>query len=47
MEYFKRGVEILNPGVVSFEVSSKTGEGMPEWTDWLVNQVKNIKQVAG
>ena len=47
MEYFKRGVEILNPGVVTFAVSSKTGEGMQEWTDWLVAQVKNVKQVAG
>jgi hydrogenase nickel incorporation protein HypB len=40
MDYFKRGVEILNPGVVTFAVSSKTGEGMNEWTDWLVEQVK-------
>ena len=39
MEYFKRGVEILNPGIVTFAVSSKTGEGMDEWTDWLVGQV--------
>ena len=41
MEYFKRGVEILNPGVVSFAVSSKTGEGMQAWTDWLVEQVQS------
>jgi len=40
MDYFKRGVEILNPGVVTFAISSKTGEGMSEWTDWLVEQVK-------
>jgi hydrogenase nickel incorporation protein HypB len=40
MEYFKRGVEILNRGVVTFAVSSKTGEGMSEWTDWLVAQVR-------
>ncbi len=46
MDYFKRGVEILNPGVVTFAVSSKTGEGMQEWTDWLVAQVKNVKQAA-
>src|SRR5512141_651190 len=46
MDYFRRGVEILNPGVVSFAVSCKTGEGMQAWTDWLVAQVKNIKQVA-
>ena len=39
MEYFQRGVEILNPGLVMFAVSSKTGEGMDGWTDWLVAQV--------
>ena len=44
MEYFKRGVEILNPGVVTFAVSSKTGEGMSEWTDWLVEQVKTSRK---
>ena len=44
MEYFKRGVEILNPGVVTFAVSSKTGEGMSEWTDWLVAQVRGNKK---
>ncbi|MFT3890993.1 MAG: hydrogenase nickel incorporation protein HypB [Anaerolineales bacterium] len=44
MDYFKRGVEILNPGVVTFAVSSKTGEGMNEWTDWLVEQVKTNRK---
>ena len=44
MDYFKRGVEILNPGVVTFAVSSKTGEGMDAWTDWLVEQVKGNKK---
>jgi len=44
MEYFKRGVEVLNPGVVTFPVSCKTGEGMNAWTDWLVEQVKGDKK---
>ena len=44
MDYFKRGVEILNPGVVTFAVSGKTGEGMNEWTDWLVEQVKTNRK---
>ncbi len=25
----------LNPGLKIFEVSCKTGQGVPEWTDWL------------
>jgi hydrogenase nickel incorporation protein HypB len=40
MDYFRQGVEILNPGVVTFPVSAKTGEGMEAWTDWLLAQVK-------
>ena len=41
MDYFERGVEVLNPGVVTFPLSCKTGEGMDTWTDWLVGQVKS------
>lgn len=39
MDYFRQGVEILNPGVVTFPVSAKTGDGMAAWADWLVTQV--------
>jgi len=35
MDYFKQGVEMLNPGLQIFEVSCKTGEGIPAWIDWL------------
>lgn len=40
MEYFRRGVEVLSPGLVTFAVSAKTGEGMAAWTDWLVERIK-------
>jgi hydrogenase nickel incorporation protein HypB len=40
MDYFRKGVEVLNPGVVTFPLSCKTSEGMDAWTDWLVEQVK-------
>ena len=39
MDYFKKGVEVLNPGVTAFPVSAKTGEGMEAWVDWLVKKV--------
>ena len=39
MDYFKKGVEVLNPGVTAFPVSAKTGEGMDAWVDWLVKKV--------
>lgn len=35
MEYFRKGVEILNPGLVTFPISCKTGEGLTRWIDWL------------
>jgi hydrogenase nickel incorporation protein HypB len=41
MDYFERGVEVLNPGVVTFPLSAKTGDGMDAWLDWLMGQVKS------
>ncbi len=35
MDYFRQGVEILNPGVVTFPLSCRTGEGMEAWIDWV------------
>jgi len=36
MEYFRRGVEILNPGIATFPLSCQTGEGMHAWIKWLL-----------
>lgn len=44
MEYFKKGVRILNPGLITFEVSAKSGEGMALWGNWLVNKVNSWKE---
>ena len=41
MDYFERGVEVLNPSVVTFPLSAKTGEGMDAWLDWLMEQVQS------
>lgn len=35
MDYFRQGVEILNPGLTTFAVSCKTGEGIDAWASWL------------
>lgn len=40
MDYFQRGVEALNPGVVTFPVSCRTGEGLEAWIDWLLRNAK-------
>jgi len=39
MAYFRRGVEILNPGVAFIPLSCRTGEGVDLWVDWLVTQI--------
>ncbi|MFW5714290.1 MAG: hydrogenase nickel incorporation protein HypB [Brevefilum sp.] len=35
MDYFKKGVEMLNPGLKTFALSCKTGEGLENWLGWL------------
>ena len=35
MAYFQQGVEMLNPGLITFAVSCKTGEGIGNWLEWL------------
>jgi hydrogenase nickel incorporation protein HypB len=44
MEYFKRGVEILNPGLAFFPVSCKTGEGLDNWLAWVRSEVTTFKE---
>lgn len=46
MDYFKKGVEMLNPGLVTFPVSCQTGEGIQEWIDWLAKQVTDFKETS-
>lgn len=38
MDYFRRGVEALNSGVVTFPLSCRTGEGLDEWLAWVTAQ---------
>lgn len=35
VQRFRRGVEQLNPGVTTFPLSCRTGEGLPAWVAWL------------
>ena len=41
--YFRKGIEILNPGVSIFEVSCKTGKGLRAWTNWLGEEIAHFK----
>lgn len=47
MEYFRRGVEVLNPGLITFLLSCRTGEGLEDWLDWILWQTKAKRRVEG
>jgi hydrogenase nickel incorporation protein HypB len=40
MDYFRRGVELLNPGLVTFALSCRTGDGLDPWLDWVREGVR-------
>lgn len=40
MDYFERGVQVLNPGVTTFPLSCRTGEGLDTWVNWLIENSK-------
>lgn len=41
LEFFKKGIEALNPNVTQFELSCRTGEGLDKWLSWLMANVKS------
>jgi hydrogenase nickel incorporation protein HypB len=43
MEYFQKGVQMLNPDLTTFTVSCKTGEGINSWIDWLIRGINQKK----
>lgn len=40
MDYFRKGVQILNPDLVTFPLSCITGEGLDDWIAWLSGHIK-------
>jgi hydrogenase nickel incorporation protein HypB len=46
MDYFRRGVAMLNPGLVTFPLSCRTGEGLDTWTEWLEAQATAAREKA-
>ncbi len=41
MAYFRRGVEILNPGLVTLPLSCRTGEGVEAWLEWIKQSARD------
>ncbi len=46
MDYFRQGVEMLNPGLVTFPLSCRTGDGFDKWIEWLITQVHAHQQTS-
>lgn len=40
MDYFRKGVEALNPGLITFPLSCRTGEGLENWYSWVISMVQ-------
>ena len=40
LDFFRRGVQMVNPDAPLFVVSCKTGAGMDDWVAWLVARCK-------
>jgi hydrogenase nickel incorporation protein HypB len=40
IDYFRQGVEALNPGLDFFPLSCKTGEGLEAWLGWLREEMR-------
>lgn len=38
MDYFRKGVEVLNPGLAFFPLSCATGAGFGAWAEWLTKK---------
>jgi hydrogenase nickel incorporation protein HypB len=46
MDYFRKGVEALNPGLAFFPVSAKTGEGFDAYIQWLTEHLESFLKQA-
>lgn len=44
MEACKRNILMRNPKAKIIPISAKTGEGMQQWTDWLLDEVRHWKE---
>lgn len=45
MDFFQRGVETLNPGLKTFALSCRTGEGLDAWLDWIKAEIKAYRKI--
>ncbi len=44
VDYFRRGVEMVNAGVPFFVVSARTGAGLSDWVAWLTQRMTTAQR---
>jgi hydrogenase nickel incorporation protein HypB len=47
MDYFRQGVEVLNPGVAVFPLSCRAGDGLSSWLDWVGDRLLQTSHAFG
>jgi hydrogenase nickel incorporation protein HypB len=49
LDFFQRGVRMVNPQAPIFVVSCRTGDGLDAWVDWLVAQraAETLRRASG
>ena len=45
MDYFQKGVQMLNPDLITFPVSCTTGDGIEAWVNWVSDHIKDKKSL--
>lgn len=43
MVFFKHGIVALNPSLLTFTVSCRTGEGIGNWIEWLIQEINTFQ----
>ena len=43
VDYFSKGIKIINPDVEIIKISSLHGDGMNQWYQWIYNQISHYK----
>jgi hydrogenase nickel incorporation protein HypB len=43
LDRMKEDIFKINPDIIIFEISCRTGEGLTEWIEWLSQQVEQVK----
>jgi hydrogenase nickel incorporation protein HypB len=46
MAYFRKGVEALNPGLQTFPLSCRTGDGLEAWFEWIGKAIEDQRLQA-